>query len=57
MFSFNGSNLVNTIVSQNQKYTANLFPIKTAAQEITGYQQLLPVRITEKPYVFCRKTL
>ena len=38
-------------------YTANVFPIKTTAQKITGFLQGFPVRITEKPYVFCGETL
>ena len=39
------------------KYSANVSHIKTTAQEITGYLQIFPVRITEKPYVFCVETL
>ena len=38
-------------------YTANVFPIKTTAQEITGYLQVFPVRIAERLYAFCGETL
>ena len=41
----------------DKQYTANVFPIKTTAHEITRYLQIFPVRITEKPNVFCKETL